>query len=84
MAKNCTFTIQTLGATDLKLGMHTRLDVGSNMGCFYLTTPLSIGVHGQKCNKKQEKKFLKNTWTEGIRSAYSYIFGIGVACGMVK
>ena len=31
-AKNGTLTRETLGATDLKLGMHMQLNSGSNMG----------------------------------------------------
>ena len=34
MPNKDTFARQTLGTTDLKLGMHTKLDFGGNMGWF--------------------------------------------------
>ena len=34
MEKNVTFAGQTLGTTDLRIGMHTQLNFWSNMGWF--------------------------------------------------
>ena len=43
-AQNSTLAIQTLGATDLKHGIHTQIDLGVPWVKSFLATPLSIGV----------------------------------------
>ena len=44
MKKKGILAKKTLGATDLKLGMHIRLHSGSNMGWVHLATPLPFPV----------------------------------------
>ena len=64
-AQNCTLARQTFGATDLKHGMHTQLDLVSNMGGM---SPGYTSFHWCVKKKVSKKELLTNAWTKGVTS----------------
>ena len=73
--KNVTLTRQTLGETDLKHGMHTLLDFGSNMGGIPPGYTISNWCVKCKDANKKKKELLNNAWTKGVRFTNTlYIF----------
>ena len=59
--KNTTFTRQTVGATDLKPGMHAQFEFGRNVGLF-LPGHTSFNWYGRL--KMPKSGISEKTWTE--------------------
>ena len=70
-----------LGATDLKIGMHTQLDFVSIIGWF---PPCHTSSYWCVRLKMSKMELLKYTWTKGAKHMNPYVFEISVAWGMFK